>query len=482
MGPVRRFPTVASCLALCGACSLGEADLDAFRATATGPQKLSAVVRDTSRDHALRARAALDLLDLERSDVDGRALLFADLAALDGEGRAAIVPTFKDGLLERMRTARSKLPSKAAVQAKDTGVRLLAMVGPKERALLGSELLSWICEDVELRADRGQSSLEAVANALGDESAMTLTAELTNALSPNAMKRIASIVDEKARGPARARAAERLVSYERAFRASARDSGALFEVVLPALGLFVDQPSVRARLLEIARMQAPGARERSRALDLLAGRATSAELDALLELALSESEAPELRELALRRAGETHSQETLPALLSIMTHRDHHSLRQTAAELALAIGGREVCPSFFRNLPHHWKATYAKREIDAYSERLVGFEPNIPLLMYLGERMHSVFWWHRILALRYFAARGTAEDAWRIRQHLNDAHLVVGEGWPSGYTVGQEANAALAILLERFHTASAAKRSSKARPEELSRTRPSKASGSPPSE
>jgi hypothetical protein len=57
-----------------------------------------------------------------------------------------------------------------------------------------------------------------------------------------------------------------------------------------------------------------------------------------------------------------------------------------------------------------------------------------------------------VLALRYFARRGTFEDIWRIRQHVGDTLMVSGEGWPRAYTVGQEAESCVAIATERFAT------------------------------
>src|SRR4051812_48380639 len=87
-------------------CTLDARDLTAFQDTATGPDKLRAILRSSDRPPALRAQAALSLFDLPRKDVDGRALLFAELNTLDVRGRQVIVPTFQAGLSQRMRTER----------------------------------------------------------------------------------------------------------------------------------------------------------------------------------------------------------------------------------------------------------------------------------------------------------------------------------------------------------------------------------------
>jgi hypothetical protein len=463
---------------------LGDRDIDAFQHTATGPDKLLAVLHDGERPASLRARAALNLLGLSRRDLDGRTVLFKELRKLDLATRGAIVPGFKAGLARRMQTQVGQKPSPQAIRAKDAGVELLAMLKGKEQASLGAELLGFMVADIPLRADAGQFDLEALASTLGTSAGPTLLAGLREDLPPGHVLRLSRALHAHAEPGLRPRVAERLLAIERAYRspkhdpvlaAQARDQlrtqgstpedatmleaqvaarrrSALTSELMPALGLFADQPVARAYLVALARRGDVEPEQRSLALSLLQKRVAASEVTALLELALDERELAELRETALVRAGETGSRETLPALLTIVGDRAHASLRSRAGQYVLDIGGAEMLPVFFRSLPRHWDTHYEKREIDAYSERINRFHPDPPLLVVFGERLHSSLWCHRVLALRYFASRGTAEDVWRIRQHLGDAHPVYGDGWPRGYTVGQEAHAALNQALERLHS------------------------------
>jgi hypothetical protein len=142
-------------------------------------------------------------------------------------------------------------------------------------------------------------------------------------------------------------------------------------------------------------------------------------------------------------------------MLILLTDRKNHALRQRAGELSLALGGHEATASFFRNLPTGWGMNYGKPEIDAYIEQLVKLPPDTALLLLLGEKLHSSFWWNRVMALRYFASRGTAEDVWRIRQHVHDIVPILAAGYPRGHTVGLEAETALALAIERAHASSA---------------------------
>jgi hypothetical protein len=461
MALVRRAVLI---LGLLSACTLDARDLTAFRETASGPDKLRAVLRSGQQAMSLRALAALSLLDLPRKDVDGRALLFEELNALDARTRREIVPAFKLGLSTRMRTTPGQPPAQSAVLAKDAGVKLLAMLGDGERALLGTELLDWIVEDVPRRANAGEFSLEMLAKQVGPRSAPSLISALREAHAAQSVARIAAVIDAHAEPGWRARASERLVELEKAYRARPTGSTGEAEAALltqrdlarsflPALGRFADQPAVRARLVQIARQDDIPAEQRRQALDLLEKRTTPAETSALLELAQSERAPPDIRLLAMTRAGETRSRDILPGLLIVLANQEHAQLRQRAGELVLEIGGGDVLPSFFRSLPTAWDMPFDKREIDAYGERISRLPGDAALVTLLGNKLHSSFWYHRVLALRYFATRALAEDVWRLRQHVYDPHPVFGAGWPKGHTVGLEAESALARASERLHAA-----------------------------
>jgi hypothetical protein len=464
-------------------CSLEERDLAAFENTATGPEKLRAVLTDKARPSRLRADAALHLLDLERPELNGREALFADLKRLPTRARNEIVPVFQTGLMKRMLTGVDKAPQPSALHAKDAGVELLPLLGQREREQLGSDLLGWIVEDLDLRADEGVYSLEVVAERLGPAAVGPMIDALGVNLSPKNLRRVVQIIDGRADAPQRARAAVRLVQVEQDYRSprqrrtieaqlkregnfaarteaslvdaqiDSRRDEAIRKCLLPALGRFSDQPAARARLVQIAEQASFDESDRAQAFTLLQGRVDEAQVPALVRIALDDKTPLSLRELALERAGETRSRELLPSLLVLTTDHLHQGLRQKAAELLLEVGGPSSLQAFFRALPRQWNMDYPKSEIEAYSERVSRFPATFSLLLVLGEKLHSVYWWNRVIALRYFAARGTAEDAWRIRQHLHDTNPITGPGWPAEYTVGHEAEGALALALERFRRA-----------------------------
>lgn len=440
--PSRRAPSLWLLFALLTGCELTERDLAAFQSTATGPSKIRAVLEDGSRDPALRARAAMLLLDLERHDVRGPELLQKELESLETDSRTKLATPLARTLLARMQTDLGKKPSERALRSKHAAEDALDLLSAKERAALGDQLLRFMVRDIDNRANDGARSLEALAARLGTEATAALLDGLRSDLPITNIVRLARLLDQHASKDARAACAAKLLDI-------AQHLG-VPQPMLPALGLFADQKSVRERLIATAQDGSRATSARAEALTLLARRTTASELLPLLGLALDDDEPLSLRELAVTRAGETGSSEALPGLLLLTSDRSHARLRSLSGEQVLELGGEKMLSAFFRALPHSWDVPYSRDEIDAYSKHIDKLAPNTALLMLMGEKLHSSLWWPRVIALRYFAAQGAFEDLWRIRKHIADTAPIVGDGWPRGYTVGQEAERCVNALNERL--------------------------------
>ncbi|MET0340393.1 MAG: hypothetical protein ABW252_05295 [Polyangiales bacterium] len=444
--PVLRVVALASLLG----CALEPRDLAAFRDTAEGPAKLRAVLGDERRPTALRAEAALTLLDLDRADVDGRSLLLDAFAALPPASRGVLAPTVEQGLHARLRTADGALPTTRAVRAKDVGVQLLPLLDAPARQRLGTRLMRWMSADVDHRGDAGTFTPEQLAESLGTESAVPTAEGLRPDVSPEALTRLLAVVAAHGDGAARAAAGARLVEIERAYRARPDRAALVVARVLPALGSFADTEAARARLVAIADDPGLPGSERELALTLLAGSATPAELPRLARVALDPDAALGLREQALARIGETGAPEALPSLLALAALRKERSLRQRAAELTIEIGGERSLWPLLRALPGEWNVTYARDELEAYAARVQRLRATSYLTVLLGKRLYGPAWWGRVIAVRWFAQAPDRYDASRrLRQHVDDTQEVLGEGWPEKWTVGREAQSALRVLAAR---------------------------------
>jgi len=430
-------------------CALEARDLDAFRYTARGPEKLHAVLRDASRPTELRAEAALRLLDLERSDVDGRALLFASLKELEPAARTALAPTLERGLTVRMQTPAGQPPSHTAVRAKDSGVRLLPLLEGAQRAALGGALVRWVGGDLERRADVGEFSLEAITARVGTASAMPSADGLRPDLPPKSFARLADTVAKYADPSTRSVAAAKIVEVERAYRNAPKYEQALTEFALPALGRFVDTVGARGRLVAIAADPSIETSQRMLALELVHGHVGVEDVVALGKVALDESAPLPLRLRALERVGETQAREALPCLLSLAASRQRE-VRQPAVLLAIEIGGERGISDVLNALPQHWNVNYAKSEIDAYALQTQKLPPTNTLVTTLGRKLYAYNWWPRVIGIRYLAARATVVEAtWRLKLHVEEPKEIVGEEWPGGWTVGREALLGLRAVTSR---------------------------------
>jgi hypothetical protein len=431
------------------ACTLDVRDLDAFRETARGPEKLSALVHDPSRPSALRAEAALRLLDLERPELDGRALLIDGLKSMDERERATLLPTLERGLSERMRTPAKAEPSTRAVRAKDVAVSLLPLFPARERAALGAAIVRWIGEDVDRRADVGESSLEQVTAQVGTASAAPSADSLRTDLALKSLSRLTENVLRYGDNETRTRAAAKIVEVERAYRALPDKQDVLDSYALPTLGKLVDTDVARTRLVAIAADPKLAQGERERALTLLAGHVGAADVASLAQVALDDSAPFELRTRALARLGETQSPDALKPLLTLVGSRTR-ALREPAFGYAVQIGGERAVSDLLGALPQHWSVSYAKDEIDGYTEQLCKLPPTSYLVTTLGRKTYAYFWWQRVLGIRYLARRASVIEArWRLKLHEHDSKEISGEGWPGGWTIAREVANALALLDER---------------------------------
>ncbi|HEX5658212.1 MAG TPA: hypothetical protein VFX59_13500 [Polyangiales bacterium] len=431
------------------ACTLDARDLDAFRETARGPEKLSALVHDPSRPSALRAEAALRLLDLERPELDGRALLLDGLKSLDEGERAALVPTLEHGLTERMETPADAAPAPRAVRAKDVAVRLLPMFPPAQRAALGANVVRWIGVDVERRADVGEFSLEQVTAQVGAASAGPSADSLRTDLQLKSLSRLTDNVLRYGDRETRAKAAAKLVEVERAYRGQPDKRASLESYALPALGQLVDTEAARQRLVAIACDPRLELGERERAFDLLQGHVSATDVPVLAQTALDDSAAFSLRTRALARLGDTQSPDALKPLLALVGARNR-TLREPAFSYALTVGGERAVTDLLAALPQHWNVSYAKDEIDGYSEQLGKLPPTSYLVTTLGRKTYAYFWWQRVLGIRYIARNAPVVEAkWRLKLHENDTKEIAGDGWPGGWTIAREVAAGLAQVDKR---------------------------------
>lgn len=502
----RRFPAhtpLAAMIALAllvfaSGCKVTSDDVEHWKGTVKGPGKIVAVVLAEKYPMELRMRAALALVEMERSDVDGLAELQRALQRLPEATQREMIDGLTPGLIPLMQgqgaaqapTAAGVVPPPTALQkrAKDAGFLLIARASPATRAALTEAVVGWYVQDFGGRLLAGNYSAEQVVRALGAPGAAVLVNALNARMAKEAMTKVCELVGQLGDPASKASTAQRLIAIEREMEsdafldwlkgnvraqlqaaasagravnearvnevASFNRESFLNDGALPAMKFLADQPTVAARLLEIAaQTSAEGdlvSERRKRALMALEGKATQAMLQQLLNIALEPTSPIAIRDYAFDRVGDIRSAEALPRLWPLVSNKTEWRMRWRVGEMVLAIGGAGVAVDFLAKLPTGSDATFAPEELAGYATRLGQLTPLPNDIM--RAQLNSPDWWDRVIGLRYFERKGTLADIPAMQALVADTTAVKGpepRSWEAGYTVGKVAETAIAGLRER---------------------------------
>lgn len=488
--------------AVAAGCKVTAEDIETWKGTVKGPGKIVAVLKAAKYPIDLRVKAALALVEMDRSDVNGLNELSGALASgrIDPVTRQGIVDGMTPGLVDIMRGhgqapqqaapgADAPPPSPGQIRAKDAAFLVITYATPATRQTLTVAIIGWYVEDFNGRALVGNYSAEQIVRSLGAPAAAVLVDAMNAHMPREALTKIAELIGQLADAGGKARAAQRLVEIEQEMEgvpfaawiearvraqlgARATDANAIHAVVehnregfindgvLPAMKFLASQPVVSARLLAIAQTPSNGDADpltdrRKRALMALEGNATQAQLTALLDIALDAHSPTTVRDYAFDRVGDLHNRDALPRLWPIVTERTDQRLRWRVGEMVLAIGGTASVPEFFSKLPTADDAKYAPEELAGYATRMGQMSP-LPTDV-VRPRLQSPNWWERVIALRYFERKGTAADIPAMQALAADPALCKGpeHSWDDGYTVGKVAQAAIEALRARLAQPSA---------------------------
>lgn len=499
----------AVALAIAG-CKVNSEDVQRWKGTVKGPARLAAVIQSDRYSPELRTEAAMAMVEMDRSDVDGVALLkrsLDDLQAEDAEAAQRIVI----GMIPRLKALLAAQPEPGStgldgrqVRAKDAAYMVIPYTQSEDRNELVRAVVGWYSADFEGRSLAGDYSAEQVTRALGAEAAAMLVDTLDEKMAPQAMIKIAVIIGEDGDEETKKRAAERLVDIEQdmerpaylswlsdRIRESLKESGESFdEPRLSALALYnresyinqgalaamhhlADQPAVAKRLIRIADTK-PGRNDpqawverlnarRATALKALEGHVHRAHLNRLLSIALDPTNPIEVRDYAFDRVGDIQSPDAIGRLWPLVertgctasscnsSDKLDKRLRWRAGELVLAAGGPSMIVPFSQRLPSAPGIQYEPEELEGYATRMSQMTPR-PTSTVM-ELLSSPQWWNRVVALRYLERRGGAADVPAMKRLLSDEVQVAGQGWselnPPVKKVGQVAEAAIEALRSR---------------------------------
>jgi len=483
---LRNLITLTLAIALTGvaSCRVTDNDVETWKGTVKGPSKMVAVLLADKYELPLRTNAALALVEMQRSDIDGTGELLQALQKLDSGTREKVLSGLVPGLTKQMNEGKVEPGQEAPpaqIRAKDAAFALISQAGPsaETRKGLTSAIMAWYVADFDGRSLAGAYSAEQVVRALGASAASTLVDAL-NARSPQAaLIKLSELIAQVGDAETKKRAAHKLVEIEAEMQgapfldwlkgqinaqlaASGQKADAtrvektallnrdkfIDEGVIPAMRHLADQPEIANRLLAIAKDPNPAlAVRRTRALQALQGKARDEHLDALLALALDPGAPASVRDYAFDRVGDTQSARAIPALWPLVKDAKDQRLRWRAGELVLALGGSNVLAEFFAKLPAGPDVKYEPEELEGYATRLGQMNP-LPRQIAQAQ-LSSPNWHAKVLALHFFARKGTQADVRLLEPLATDGTPTKGSHWPKDSTVGKVASQAITGLRER---------------------------------
>src|SRR4051794_18789206 len=124
-------------LALLVGCGVTDADIDHWKRTQRGPNKITAVLIGTRYTRPLRVHAARALIEMRHPNANGLELLTQAMAAMPPADREEIIHDLLDSLRSQMRGAEQQAtasgPAEPQIRAKDAAYLLLRFASPADR-------------------------------------------------------------------------------------------------------------------------------------------------------------------------------------------------------------------------------------------------------------------------------------------------------------------------------------------------------------
>ncbi len=489
---------------LAGGCKVTGGDIDYWQRTVKGPGKIKAVLLAERYPLELREQAALALVQMERSDVNGVTELDDAIKMLKSDHPQdvqsivnAMVPELTALMAgDASGSEENRAPTELMVRAKDAGYLMIGHASGDAQQSLIRAVVGWYATDFANRSLSGNYSVEQVVRELGAPAASQLVDALNARMPKEATIKIAELISQLGDAPTKERAGTRLVELHREILgteyfdwlkaqirarigADAPDNRILAVALhnreqfvnsgtLPAMKHLASQAAVRSELLSLA-TTAPRAEasdpekvrinaRRVTALRALESNVTEEHLDALLALALNENLPAEIRDTAFDRVGDIRSARAIPRLWALVESPVHENdkwrVRNRAGEMVLAIGGPSILAEFMRRLPSADGIKYEPVELDGYATQISQMNHTPASTQLMDRQLRSPNWWNRVIALRYLERRGTQADIAKMQRLTSDSAAVAGTGWarlePAVETVGKVAEASIAALQTRL--------------------------------
>ncbi len=489
-------------LVLLSGCKVTAEDIEEWKGTVKGPQKICAVIGSDRYPIELRAQAAFALVELDREIDVGRGeqagviVLQQTLQRIENEEvRKDIVDAMVDRVIALMdNTDRPQTdepvdpnftgPPMHQIRAKDAAYILANpnMSRRETRFRLIDSIVDWYVDDFNQRNLTGRFTAQQVIRALGSRAASKLVDALNARLPEQTLHQITELIAQLGNAETRRAAGDRIVAVEREMegtefnewiqgeirtrlqgrseeisderlRQSATENQArMLTGALLAMKTIASEPVVGERLVEIAEdTNAPTVR-RTQALLALEGNPPASALSLIASLATTRTLDPGLRTAAFDRLTDLRNRDALTHLWPLIelaaTTAAETRERGMATDVGLIISGPEGVSEVLSRLPSDRSPYYSSQELNGYGLAIAQMNP-APMELMRG-LLGSPNWWIRIVALRFLQHGGSEEDIARMEGLASDSAATNGPDWLQLNTVGKVSEHALEQLRTRL--------------------------------
>ncbi len=421
-------PLVASLL--CG-CSVTAEDIETWKGTQKGPGKIVAVLLGPKYPIDLRSRAALALVEMQRSDVQSLTELTRQMRRLAPDpARPQIVGAMVEPLTAMMRAPNEGTPPHPpplAVRAKDAAFVLLEFAAAADRTRFEDQLLDWVTADLNLRWLVGDHNTAEIVRGIGARSVPVLLRTITP--EQRLLKNVCELVRDAGDPPGKLAAATRLAEIGQ------RQIPNVQNPTLEAMAVLGQRPVVDF-LLGLAENAQVGDAQRTAALEALAGKVGPADVDRLVAIGANERAPADARWEALGLLGDRRDASILPRLWPLLATPEKR-VRLQVGQLILNLGGPGAVNDFLRRLPATGRTEYHEDEVNQFSSIIANMTP--PPLSVIRGTLVADSWIARLLSIRVIRQKGGREDLSILRELEADTTRIPGWDGTPAPTVGREA-------------------------------------------
>jgi hypothetical protein len=327
---------------LFAACNVTSQDIESWKSTQKGPDKLAAVLLDDRYTPSLRAEAAKALAEIGQWDKYDKAI-----EAVDAEPRKAVIEELVPMLIEAIQSGNAppSPPTAEQVAAKDGLFTTLKYAEGDVKSQVDRTLVEWCVADFNHRFFAGRYSIEVVLEGVGEAAGD----QLAEALKPDflAYDKVTEILTKIGSKESREKAGKNLVAI-----AKTRE-GKVEEALLVALGR-MGGPDVREFLLDLgANLKIPARVQRGALMSYLQfNLCHKDDLDRLLAIAEDDKQDYMSRNFAYDAIVCTGEKSKVPRLLKLLHEvgADKDNFQNVGVDEILKLEKPETIPDIVREI------------------------------------------------------------------------------------------------------------------------------------